>query len=340
MTTLMRKEALEASSTIQQQIESNDKIIDEICMELNQKNPYSVVTIARGSSDHAAQYLNFLITHQLGKLTTSFSMSALTLYNSKLDISKSLGISISQSGRSPDLLFPIDYFQSNHRPNIAIVNDENSPLAKKAMFTIPILAGKESAVAATKSFIGSLSASAMLIANWSQNQTLIKSIYHLPDDLNKATKLSWDPVVEKLKLANRIMVVGRGYGLSLALEASLKLKETCGIQAEAFSAAEIKHGPMALIENNYPILIFATRGPALVSLIELAMDLKQKGANVILAAPAFVKEKDVEIQSTHSEELDIISAIQSFYLMVDSLAIALGKNPDAPNNLSKVTLTK
>ncbi len=340
MKSKMYFEALESSSTIQNQIDQNEKVIDEVCMLLNQKNPYSVVSIARGSSDHAAQYLNFLITHQLGKLTTSFSMSALTLYNSSIDISKSLAIAISQSGRSPDIIYPIEYFQKNNRPSIAIVNDQTSPLSEKAMFTIPILAGKENAVAATKSFIGSLGASAMLVAYWSQNQNLIKSIHHLPDDLNKAAKLNWDSIVDKLKDADRIMVVGRGYGLSLALEASLKLKETCGIQAEAFSAAEIKHGPMALVEKNYPILIFATRGPALLSLIELAMDLKNKGANVILAAPAFVKEKDVEIQSTHSEELDIITAILSFYLMLDSLAKSLGKNPDNPINLSKVTLTK
>jgi len=133
--------------------------------------------------------------------------------------------------------------------------------------------------------------------------------------------------------------VGRGYGLALALEAALKLKETCSIQAEAFSAAEIKHGPQALIEEGYPLLIFANRGPALHSMLDLATDMKARGANVILAAPAFVKNKQLEIQSTHAEELDIISAIQSFYLMTEELSRSLGLNPDHPRNLSKVTKT-
>ena len=135
------------------------------------------------------------------------------------------------------------------------------------------------------------------------------------------------------------MVVGRGYGLPLALEVALKFKETCSIQAEAFSAAEIKHGPQALIEEGYPLIIFATQGPTLTSMLELAEDMKARGANVILAAPAFVKEKSLTIQTTHAEELDIISAAQSFYLMIEKLSLSRGLNPDEPKHLSKVTKT-
>jgi glucosamine--fructose-6-phosphate aminotransferase (isomerizing) len=194
-------------------------------------------------------------------------------------------------------------------------------------------------VAATKSFIASLSSAAFVTAHWKNDQELIRALNHLPDDLQKATKLDWTNAIPKLINAKRIMVVGRGYGLSLALECALKFKETCGIQAEAFSAAEIKHGPMALVEEGYPILIFANRGPALHTLLELAHDLKQKGANIILAAPSFVKEKDVEIQATHMDELDIITSIQSFYLMAEQLSREIGRNPDLPRNLNKVTKT-
>ncbi|MGZ3808575.1 MAG: SIS domain-containing protein, partial [Bacteriovorax sp.] len=103
--------------------------------------------------------------------------------------------------------------------------------------------------------------------------------------------------------------------------------------------AEIKHGPQALIEEGYPLLIFANRGPALHSMLDLAADMKSRGANVILAAPPFVKEKQLEIQTTHAEELDVITAIQSFYLMVEELSRSLGLNPDQPKHLSKVTKT-
>ncbi len=340
MTSLMRTEALEASSVVENQFSENQQILDEVAQYINQKNPYSLISIARGSSDHAAQYLNFLTTAKLGKLTTSLSMSLLTLYQAELDVSKSVGVAISQSGQSPDVVKPIEYMKSHNAPSLALVNDINSPLAKASEWTIPLHAGPEKAVAATKSFIASLSASASLIAAWKNDLELTRGLHHLPDDLLKAQSLDWSSPIKTLQKAKRIMIVGRGYGLSLALEAALKLKETCSIQAEAFSAAEIKHGPQALIEEGYPLLIFANRGPTLHNMLDLATDMKSRGANVILAAPPFVKDKQLEIQTTHAEELDVITAIQSFYLMAEELSRSLGLNPDKPRHLSKVTKTE
>jgi glucosamine--fructose-6-phosphate aminotransferase (isomerizing) len=339
MITNMRSEALESPAVVEQQFSENQQVLDEVAQYLNQKNPYSVVSIARGSSDHAAQYLNFLATAKMGKLTTSLSMSALTLYEASLDVSKSVGIAISQSGQSPDLIKPVEYMRSHNAPTFALVNDINSPLAQAAEWKIALHAGNEKAVAATKSFIASLSASAGLIAAWKNDLELTRGLHHLPDDLLRAQKHDWTSPINTLKEAKRIMIVGRGYGLALALESALKLKETCGIQAEAFSAAEIKHGPQALIEEGYPLLIYATRGPALHSMLDLAADMRSRGANVILAAPSFVKEKQLEIQSAHAEELDIITAIQSFYLMAEELSRSLGLNPDQHRHLSKVTRT-
>lgn len=336
----MKKEALESASVVELQFSENQQVLDEVAQHLNQRNPYSLVSVARGSSDHAAQYLNFLTTAKMGKLTTSLSMSAITLYQSELDVSQSVGCAISQSGQSPDIIKPTEYMRSHGATTIAMVNDNSSPLAKAAEWNLPLHAGPEKAVAATKSFIASLCASASLIATWKNDLELTRGLHHLPDDLLKAQKLDWSKAIPALKQSKRIMTVGRGYGLSLALEAALKLKETCSIQAEAFSAAEIKHGPQALIEEGYPLIIFANRGPALVSMLDLAQDMRARGAKVLLAAPPFVKERDLEIQSTHAEELDVISAIQSFYLMIEELSRELGLNPDAPRNLSKVTKTE
>jgi glucosamine--fructose-6-phosphate aminotransferase (isomerizing) len=336
----MKKEALEAASVVEHQLSENQQVLDEVAQHLNQRNPYSLVSVARGSSDHAAQYLNFLTTAKMGKLTTSLSMSAVTLYQAELDVSRSVGCSISQSGQSPDVVKPTEYMRGHGATTIAMVNDIASPLAKAAEWVVPLNAGPEEAVAATKSFIASLSASAGLIATWKNDLELTRGLHHLPDDLIKAQAQDWTMAIPTLIKAKRIMTVGRGYGLSLALEAALKLKETCSIQAEAFSAAEIKHGPQALIEEGYPLIIFANRGPALVSMLDLAQDMKARGAKVILAAPPFVKDRDLEIQTTHAEELDVITAIQSFYLMIEELSRALGLNPDAPRNLSKITKTE
>jgi len=339
MTSLMKTEALDSPRVVEEQFSENQQIYDEVAQYLNQRNPYSLISIARGSSDHAAQYLNYLTTAKMGKLTTSLSMSAITLYQAEIDVSKSVGVAISQSGQSPDIIQPIDYIRSKKSPTIAMVNDLSSPLSSAAEWTIPLHAGPEKAVAATKSFIASLTASAGLIAMWKNDLELTRALHHLPDDLIKAQRLDWSSSITILQKTKRIMIVGRGYGLALAQEAALKLKETCGIQAEAFSAAEIKHGPQALIELGYPLLIFANRGPALHSMLELANDMKNRGANVILAAPAFVKEKQLEIQNAHAEELDMVTAIQSFYLMIEELSRSLGLNPDEPKYLSKVTKT-
>ena len=339
MSSLMKKEALEAASVIDEQFSENQQLYDDIAQNLNQKNPYSLLTIARGSSDHAAQYLNFLTMAKLGKLTTSLSMSVLTLYQASLQVNQSVAVAISQSGQSPDVVDPMKYMKDNGAQSIALVNNTDSPLAKSAQWMVPLLAGEEKSIAATKSFMASLAASAGLVAAWKNDIELTRGLHHLSDDLLKAQAKDWTSPIKSLVQAKRVMTVGRGYGLSLALEAALKLKETCCIQAEAFSAAEIKHGPQALIEEGYPLIVFATRGPALHGMIDLASEMKQRGANVILASPPFIKEKDVEIQSTHAEELDIISAIQSFYLMAEELSRELGMNPDQPRHLSKVTLT-
>ncbi len=339
MTTLMRSEALEAPRVIEKQFKENQNLFNEVALALRKKNPYSIVSIARGSSDHAAQYLNFLATVKMGKLTTSLSMSALTLYQSSIDVSRSLGVAISQSGQSPDIIKPIEYMRGGQSPTLALVNDMKSPLAQAAEWAIPLHAGPEKAVAATKSFMASLTASAGLVAAWKQDVELTRGLEFLPEDLLKGQELDWTAPIEALKVAKRIMIVGRGYGLALALEAALKLKETCQIQAEAFSAAEIKHGPQALIEDGYPLLIFANRGPALQSMLDLAADMRSRGANVILAAPPFIKDKQLEIQNTHAEELDVVTAIQSFYLLAEELSRSLGLNPDQPKHLSKVTKT-
>lgn len=339
MISKMRVEALESADVVHKQFHENKSLLQNISNELKAIDPYSIVSIARGSSDHAAQYLNYLTMAKLGKLPTSLSMSILTLYQAQLDISRSIGIAISQSGQSPDVVNPLKYFSEHGPGSIALVNDTSSPLAKIAKWTVPLHAGSEKSVAATKSFIASLSASAHLVGSWKNDNALLAGLEKLPEDLKKAQQCDWTSAITTLKNAKRIMVVGRGFGLSLALEAALKFKETCSIQAEAFSAAEIKHGPQALIENGYPLIVFANRGPALLSMLELADDMRSRGAKVILAAPSFVKEKDLEIHSAHCEDLDILSAAQSFYLMIEELSRSLGLNPDEPRHLSKVTKT-
>src|SRR5262249_2970918 len=146
---------------------------------------------------------------------------------------------------------------------------------------------------------------------------------------------SWQAAIDALVDADRLFVIGRGTGLAVAMEAALKFKETCGIQAEAFSGAEVQHGPMALIEEGYPLLVFAPRGPAQAGLLTLAEQMRQRGARVLLAAPAGTPGSELPLVPGGCEDVDPIAAIQSFYPMVEALARARGLDPDQPRHLAK-----
>ena len=166
------------------------------------------------------------------------------------------------------------------------------------------------------------------------------ALEELPDTLARAVQADWSPAVEALRDADRLFVVGRGLSLPVAMEAALKFKETCGIQAEAFSAAEIQHGPMALIEEGYPLLVFAPRGPAQAGVLEVARAMRDRGACVLLAAPPGTPRAALPLVESTLPELEPVSAIQSFYPMVEALARARGHDPDSPRHLKKVTRTR
>jgi glucosamine--fructose-6-phosphate aminotransferase (isomerizing) len=339
VTSLMLEEAVSAAECVALQLSNDAERYADLGRKLSSTNFHSAVTVARGSSDHASNYLAYLIMSRLGRLVTSLPMSLVTLYKSPLVTRDTLAISISQSGQSPDVVEPIRYFRDGGATTVALVNDTTSPLAMAAEWTMPLHAGKEQSVAATKSFIASLVAGARLVAEWQDDAELKAGIADLPNALAAAAQVDWSAAIEVLAPARNIMVVGRGISFPIALEAALKFKETSALQAEAFSGAEIKHGPMALIEEGYPLLIFATRGPTQASLVALAAEMRGCGARVLLAAPADVAERDLTLPVAATPDLDPIVAIQAFYVMAAKLSKARGLDPDRPRHLSKVTKT-
>ncbi len=339
MTSMMLKEALSAADCVAEQLANDGDRYAELGRHLRSTAFSTALTIARGSSDHACAYAAYLIMARLGRVVASLPMSLVTLNKSPLITRDTLAISISQSGQSPDVVEPIKYFRDGGATTIALVNDINSPLAQAAEWAMPLRAGKEQSVAATKSFITSLVASARLVAAWQNDPELLAGLEALPESLRVASAADWSAALEVLTPARNIMVVGRGISFPVALEASLKFKETSALQAEAFSGAEIKHGPMALIEEGYPLVIFATRGPTQASLLALASEMRGRGARVLLAAPADVAERDLTLPTAATPDLDPIVAIQAFYKMAAELAAARGMDPDQPRHLSKVTKT-
>ena len=340
MNSLMYQEALSTAQQVRLQLATDEAKYTALGAALRHKPPHGVVTIARGSSDHAAAFLAYLVMARTGQLVTSLPMSLLTLYQAPVVSPQMLAISVSQSGKSPDLVEPMQQFRAAGATTVALVNDAASPLAQAVEWTMPLHAGAERSVAATKSFICSLVAGVRLAAHWGQHADLLQGLHDLPQGLIRACEQDWSPAIAKLRNAERLMVIGRGPGLAIAQEAALKFKETCAIQAEAFSAAEVQHGPMALVEANYPMLVFAPRGPAQAGLLALAQAMRERGAQVLLAAPEDVVTRDLTLAGSGCEELDPICAIQSFYLLVEALSRARGLNPDMPRHLSKVTSTR
>ena len=339
MTSRMLDEAREAPEAVARLLAADGAAYASFGAALREQPPASMLTIARGSSDHAAQYMAYLVMARLGRLVTSLPMSLVTLYQANLLCDGLVAIAISQSGQSPDLVAPMRGLRDGGACTVAVVNDASSPLAQAAQWLFPLHAGAETSVAATKSYIAQLVAGARIVAAWQQDDALASALAVLPAALEQAAALSWSPAVAALVDVDRLFVIGRGTGLAVAAEAALKLKEVCGIQAEAFSGAELRHGPMALVEEGYPLLVFAPRGPAQAGLLALADEMRGRGARVLLAAPAGTPGAELPLVATGNVDLDPIAVVQSFYPMVEALARARGRDPDKPRHLAKVTRT-
>jgi glucosamine--fructose-6-phosphate aminotransferase (isomerizing) len=335
----MLTEAGEAPAAVARALAANQATLAALGESLRREPPQSILTVARGSSDHAAHGMAYLVMARLGRLVASLPMSLITLYHSQLRCDGLLSLGFSQSGQSPDLVAPLQLIGAGGGRTVAVVNDADSPLARAAQWVLPLHAGAETSVAATKSYIAQLVAGAGIVAHWSTEPALRDALDSLPEALQRASQVSWQPLVDALSGADRLFVIGRGTGQAIAMEAALKFKEVCGIQAEAFSGAEVQHGPMALIGEGYPLLVLAPRGPAQPGLLALAAMMRERGARVVVAAPAGTPGAELPIIATAHEDLDPISAIQSFYPAVEALARARGLDPDAPRFLHKITRT-
>ena len=336
--THMFREAAEAPEVVRRQRERNVEAIGDLARRLGNSKPRAVVTLARGSSDHAATFARYLIETRAGVLTSSISPSVGSIYEAMPDLSGAVVLAISQSGRSPDLLAAAKQAADRKAMLVAMVNDEGSPLAAMADAVIPLCAGLERSVAATKSFIASLAATIDLLAAWTGDAELNAASSRLPDKLSEAWSLDWSAALPELKSANAMYVVGRGHALGVVQEAALKLKETCGIPAEAFSAAEVRHGPMALVRPGFPVLLFGQNDESLEGVSALACEFSERGACVISAG---VPNAPATILPTVATDPVIAPILQiaSFYRMANSLAVARGLDPDRPLHLSKVTET-
>ncbi len=338
---LMLGEAAEAPEVVARLIAENAAVCRDLVQRLKAAPPRFAVTCARGSSDSAATFAKYLFEIRLGLVTASVGPSVRSIYGGRPQVEGALFLAISQSGRSPDLIRLAEVARAGGALTVALVNDRTSPLAAACEVVLPLHAGPEKSVAATKSYIAALAALLQLLAVWSADEDLAGAVEHLPDDLADARARDWRPVVPMLAATRSLYVVGRGAGYAAAQEAALKLKETCGLHAEAMSAAEIMHGPMALAAPDFPVVLFSQRDEALGSLDALAASLTARGVPVFAAGPVVADgvTRLLAADGLHAFAQPI-ALVQSFYGLAEALARARGHDPDHPPHLRKVTETR
>lgn len=337
----MVREAAEAPEVVRRLIGANADASRALGARLRATPPRFVVTCARGSSDSAATYAKYLIELRLGVVVASVGPSVSSIYRAKVGMRDALFLAISQSGRSPDLLALAEMARADGALTVAIVNDATSPLAEMCEVVLPLHAGPERSVAATKSYLGSLAAVLQMVAEWSTDTALVEAARLLPDALVAALACNWRKAVVPLSAARDLYVVGRGVGYAAAQEVALKFKETCGLHAEAISAAELMHGPLALAGPDFPVLMIAQGDEALGSLKEMAAGLAARSVPVIAAAPASNwAGTTLPIVDGLHPFVQPIATVQSFYPLADAVARARGRDPDNPPHLRKITETR
>lgn len=336
--TMMYSEAAAASEVVQKQLDLNAATVARIGRKLQQLKPGFIITVARGSSDHAAGFAKYLLETHTGLFTASTGPSVFSVYETKMQFGGCLCLLISQSGASPDLLAAASAARKGGAFVVALVNVADSPLADLADEVIELHAGAETSVAATKSFIASLTAVIHLATSWKEDKALKRALYVTPDSLLSAWNCNWDAALEPLSNADDLYVLGRGLGFGVACEAALKFKEVCGLHAEGFSSAEVLHGPVTIARANFPVLVLAQNDQTLPGVRGLVNQLAARDVKLITAGLSHPAAINLPTPAGHPV-IEPVLRIQSFYRMANALSLRLGLDPDCPPYLHKVTST-
>jgi len=320
-------------------------LVEQAAVRIRAAAPRFVVIAARGSSDNAARYAQYLLGAH-NQLTVALATPSLfTFYHRPPALAGSLVVGISQSGHSPDIVAVVTEGRRQGALTLAITNDPTSPLARAAELVLPLLAGEERAVAATKTYTAQLFVLAMLSAALSDDSTSWDDLALLPDRVAQTLVLNRDLPEQMTPLVSvrHLAVIGRGFNYATAFEVALKLKETCLLVAEPYSSADFRHGPIALVEPGFPVVVVAPSGAVFPDVAALVEELQARRAMlaVITDDPGLSGVADIALPLPAGvpEWLSPIVAVVPGQLLAVSLAQARGLDPDAPRGLRKVTRT-
>jgi glucosamine--fructose-6-phosphate aminotransferase (isomerizing) len=337
--TLMERETREAPAVVARLAGACSRPLAELGERLRRLEPRLILAAGRGSSDAAALLAKYVFETRLRLPTVSVAPSVHSIYGAKLQLEKALVLAISQSGRSPDLVEFCRAATGRDVLRAAMVNDVASPLTTAVDVTLPLMAGPEASVAATKSCIAAMTLVLGLVGHWRPESGMAAAFGRVASVLDNALASDWSSADGFLDGDGPVYVVGRGPGLAIAAEAALKLKETSGLHAESISAAEIRHGPYALAGPSLRAIIFAQRDAAFPGLKTLAADLVQQGASVLLISPE-ITQPGVHTPADEEPVLELIAMLARFYLFANAAALRRGRSPDRPPMLSKITETR
>jgi glucosamine--fructose-6-phosphate aminotransferase (isomerizing) len=337
--THMGREIAEIPDAAARLLDASEGAIAAAGRRLGELRPRFLTTVARGSSDHAASFLKYAIEISTGLPVASIGPSIASIYGTTLKLSDSACLSISQSGKSPDIVALARAVREGGAVSIAITNTADSPLAGISDHTLDISAGAERSVAATKTFVNSALAGLLLLAHWTGDRQLLAALRSLPALFETAIGCDWMDLGGALDTDASLFILGRGPSHAIANEAALKFKETCAMHAEAYSTAEVMHGPLALVSKDFPVLVLAARDASEQSVAEAADGLAARGAAVFVTSLLAGRARTLPYAATGHPLTDPLPLIVSFYSFVEAFARRRGLDPDRPPNLRKVTET-
>jgi glucosamine--fructose-6-phosphate aminotransferase (isomerizing) len=312
------------------------RLFAEIAERIDQAKPRIVVFCGRGSSGHVGVYLRYLFEGRLGLLVSAAAPSVVTAYQRPPDMRDALWIVVSQSGRSPDLVTATQVARQSGALTLAIINDESSPAAAASELVLPIGAGAENSVAATKTVVLSMIAGARLVAALARDDELNDALHRLPRRTSEALACDWSLWADRVSRASAAFVVGRGYGLGCARELALKVAEILRVPTLGYSAAELRHGPRASVTPATPVLVLRQNDPAAAAVDDLVRDLRGAGESVFSAGGAMGTLPWV---GDGHPACDPVLMLVPAYRALEAAARRRGFDPDNPPYLNKVTRT-
>ena len=342
----MWKEILEQPVALERCFEKNSSTISEIVKTVQSKNITQVVIAARGTSDHAAVYGKYVIELLLGIPVSLAASSIFTIYRGGMNFGNCLVIGISQSGKAADVLEVLRGAKSGGAVTVGITNNADSEIALEPDFFLSCEAGVEKSVAATKTFSTQMFLLASLAAEWAGNCEMLHEISQIPEKISQAFDVSGaiESKVERYRFMNECFVLARGINYAVSLEAALKIQETTYVRAKAFATSDFQHGPIAMIERDIPVMIFAPDGPSAKDVSSMIEKLcKEQIETIVISNRKDILDMGTTAFSIPETSNDVISPFFNVIvaqMFACRLALVKGLNPDSPRGLSKVTVTK